>query len=210
MSKNFVIAAVQLAALLFAGAIQAAGDIEAGKAKSAICAGCHGANGVSSNPLWPNLAGQVPGYIAKQLADFKSGARKDPTMAGFAAGLSEADMADLDAYFASLAPNQGAASDEELAKKGEHLYRGGNKETGVAACMGCHSPTGGGIPPRFPRVAGQHAAYAEKQLLAFKSGQRANDNEVMTKIAFFMSEQEIKAVADYMQGLRATDLGSSK
>lgn len=182
-------------------AVQAAGNAEKGKAKAGVCAGCHGANGQSANPMWPNLAGQGAEYIAKQLADFKSGARKDPLMVGQVAALSSQDMADLGAYFSSLAPKKGAASNKELALKGQRLYRGGNAKTGVAACMGCHGPAGKGIPVRFPTVSGQHATYSEKQLKAFKDGERTNDGKVMTGIAFRMSLDEIKAVSEYMQGL---------
>ena len=204
MKKQFRIVGSMVAGLVLAlsfQAAQAAGSAEKGKAKAGVCAGCHGGNGQSANPMWPNLAGQGAEYIAKQLADFKSGARKDPLMAGQAAALSREDMADLGAYFASLAPKKGAASNKALALKGQRLYRGGNAKTGVAACMGCHGPSGKGIPVRFPAVSGQHATYSEKQLKAFKDGERTNDNKVMTGIAFRMSLDEIRAAAEYMQGL---------
>ncbi len=182
--------------------VHAAGDPQAGRTKAAACAACHGANGKSNNPAWPNLAAQVPGYIAKQLADFKAGRRQNAIMAGQVANLSEQDMADLDAYYASLplaiAPAQQA---DEMTALGQKLYRGGNFKTGVSACMSCHGPSGHGIPPHFPRVSGQNAPYTEAQLLAFKSEKRTNDNEIMTRIAFRMSEKEIKAVAKYMQHL---------
>ena len=178
------------------------GNIAAGKAKAVVCAGCHGADGNGgADPLWPKLAGQDASYIAKQLSDFKSGARKDPIMTGMAAPLSAADIANLAAYFASLPTRPGAAKNAELAKQGEKTYRGGNAKTGVSACMSCHGPSGHGIPPRFPKVSGQNAAYTQKQLLAFKAGTRSNDGDIMTRIAFRMSEQEIKAVSEYMAGL---------
>ena len=190
--------------LVLIAPVQAAeADIAAGKAKAVMCAGCHGAdgNGMASNPLWPKLAGQIPEYLDKQLHDFKSGARKDPIMSGMAATLSPVDMKNIAAYFASLKTKPGAAMNAELAKEGQKVYRGGNAKTGVSACMSCHGPSGQGIPPRFPKVSGQNAAYTEKQLQAFKAGTRTNDGDIMTRIAFRMSEQEIKAVAQYMAGL---------
>lgn len=187
---------------LGSGAATAAGNAAAGKVKAAACGACHGAEGNSANPLWPNLAGQAPEYLVKQLADFKSGARKDPLMSSQAAPLGKADMRDIAAYYAGLKTAAGtAAADAETLKRGERLYRGGNAKFGVTACMSCHGPSGHGIPPRFPRVSGQHAAYNQKQLLAYKSGTRHNDGEVMTRIAFRLSEAEIKALSQYMAGL---------
>ena len=180
----------------------ATGDPAAGKERATTCASCHGPAGQSANPQWPNLAGQVPGYIAKQLRDFKNGRRQDPLMAGIVKGLNEKDMANLDAYFSGLPAQHMAMADAARKTPGERVFRGGNAKTGVSACMSCHGPSGHGIPPRFPRVAGQHAAYAEKQLLDFKRSTRNNDDTTMTRIAFRMSEDEIRAVADYMQGLQ--------
>jgi cytochrome c553 len=178
------------------------GNAEAGKNKAATCAACHGADGNGgADPTWPKLAGQSADYIAKQLADFKAGTRKDPIMQGMVAALSPQDIKDIGAYYEGLKPKPGAARSKETIKLGERLYRGGNAKTGVAACMACHGPSGNGIPPRFPRVSGQSAAYTEKQLLAFKSAKRVNDGEAMTRTAFRMSEEEIKAVSDYMAGL---------
>jgi cytochrome c553 len=191
-----------LAAALAPPALAASGNAARGQAKAAACAGCHGADGNGgADPTWPKLAGQDPDYIAKQLVDFKSGARKDPIMSGLAAPLSAQDAKDIGAYYASLKPRPGVAKSAELAKQGERIYRGGIAYRGVSACMSCHGPSGHGIPPRYPRVSGQNAAYAEKQMLAFKSGARSNDGDIMTRIAFRMSEQEIKAVSDYMAGL---------
>lgn len=189
--------------VVIAPAQAAEGNIAAGKAKAAMCAGCHGSdgNGMASNPLYPKLAGQMPEYLDKQLHDFKSGARKDPIMSGMAAALSPADMGNVAAYFSSLKTKPGTAANAGLAKEGEKIYRGGDAKTGVSACMSCHGPSGQGIPPRFPRVSWQNAAYTEKQLLAFKAGTRTNDGDIMTRIAFRMSEQQIKAVAQYMDGL---------
>jgi len=200
--KKLISLAVLVAFAGAAGSVAAAGNAAAGKNKSAMCAGCHGADGNSAAPNFPKLAGQDAQYTAKQLADFKSGARKDPVMAGMAAGLSKKDMDDLGTYYAGQKRSAGAASaSPEVLKKAGRLYRGGNAKNGISACMSCHGPAGTGIPPRFPAVSGQHAAYSQKQLLDFKAGTRSNDGEIMTRIAFRMSEAEIKAVSEYMAGL---------
>lgn len=197
-----VATSIGLGLILVAPVHAANGNVAAGQAKAAVCAGCHGVDGNGgADPTWPKLAGQIPEYMVKQLADFKSGARKDPVMSGMAAPLSPADMKDLAAYYASLKVKPGAARNAPLAKQGEKIYRGGNAQMGVSACMSCHGPSGHGIPPRFPKVSGQTSAYTQKQLLAFKAGTRTNDGETMTRTAFRMSEQEIKAVSEYMAGL---------
>ncbi len=196
-------ALISLVALLAVSvSAQAAGDVEAGKAKAQACFACHGVNGVSTNPAWPKLAGQGADYIAKQLADFKSGKRTEPLMVAQVAGLSPQDMADLGAFFAAQKPDIGAA-DEKLVELGQKIYRAGNKETGVSACMACHSPTGAGNPPaKFPRLGGQHAPYVVKALKDFRSGKRTNDPaKMMQNIAAHMSDAEIEAVASYVQGL---------
>ena len=195
----FIVGALSLASQI----VLAAGDAEAGKAKSVTCAACHGAEGISAIPANPNLAGQVPGYIADQLAAFKSGERNNALMTGMAAPLSEKDMADLDAYYVSLKAASGNISEaeKELALEGEKIYRGGFAERQIAACMSCHGPSGHGIPRRFPRVSGQHKGYLEAQLLAFKKGDRKGYNGMMWEIAFGLSEQQIKALATYMSGL---------
>ena len=180
----------------------AAGNAEAGKAKSAVCASCHGADGNSANSTWPKLAGQHASYIAKQLADFKGKKRNDPLMSSQATGLSEQDTADLSAYFSKQTGSQGAA-DEKLAAAGAKLYRGGNKKKGIAACIACHGPTGAGNPAAmFPGLSGQHAPYVEKAMKDFRSGTRSNDmNNMMRNIAEKMSDKEIEAVASYISGL---------
>ena len=199
--KTLISLAVLMAFAAAAGNVAAA-NVAAGKAKSAVCAGCHGVDGNSAVPNFPKLAGQDARYLAKQLAEFKSGGRKDPTMAGMVAGLSQKDMQNLGAYYASQKVNPGIASGDAVTlKKAERLYRGGDAKNGISACMSCHGPSGHGIPPRFPAVSGQHAAYTQKQLLDFKAGTRSNDSEVMTRIAFRMSAAEIKAVSEYMAGL---------
>jgi cytochrome c553 len=200
--KNLISLVVLMACVGAAGSVAAAGNAAAGKNKSAVCAGCHGVDGNSAAPNFPKLAAQDAQYTAKQLADFKSGARKDPIMAGMAAGLSRKDMNDIGAYYASQKRNAGTpGAGTDALKKAERLYRGGNAKSGISACMACHGPAGVGIPPRFPAVSGQHAAYSQKQLLDFKTGIRSNDGEVMTQIAFRLSEAEIKAVSEYMAGL---------
>lgn len=179
-----------------------AGDVAAGKAKAAACAGCHGVDGNGgADPSWPKLAGQIPEYLVKQLNDFKTGARKNPVMNGMAAGLTPKDMQNIAAFYAAQKIKPGAAASKELAKQGERIYRGGNAKMGVSACMSCHGPSGHGIPPRFPRVSAQTAVYTERQLLDFKSSRRGNDDGIMTRITFRMSEAEVKAVSEYMAGL---------
>ncbi len=190
--------------LIFVGNTNAAGDAEAGKAKSAICATCHGVDGVSAIPLNPSLAGQVPGYIAAQLKAFKSGERVNAVMTSQTALLSDQDMSDLDAYYSSLKA-AGSASmtdeDKELAEAGERIYRGGYAERGISACMSCHGPSGHGIPKNYPRVAGIHKDYLEQQLLAYKKGERKGYNEIMHTISFGLSELQIKQLSAYMAGL---------
>jgi len=183
----------------------AAGDAEAGKAKSAVCAACHGANGVSSLPVNPNLAGQVPGYIAGQLKAFKSGERKNAIMASQVINLSEEDMNDLDAFYASMPPSKEVSLTEEaaeLAVAGEAIYRGGYAERGISACKACHGPKGSGIAKHYPRVSGQHMEYLEQSLLAFKKGERNGYNGIMHSISFGLSEQQIKELSAYMAGLK--------
>ena len=150
---NKWIISLSIAAAMSVPAVHAAGDAAAGQVKSAVCAGCHGADGNSVNPLWPKLAGQHPSYIMKQLADFKAGARQDPVMAPMALPLTDDDMANLAAYFTSQAVAGGEAAADKVAA-GEKLYRGGNQASGVSACAACHAPNGAGNPPAsFPALA---------------------------------------------------------
>lgn len=201
--KKLVLVTLAGLALSAALPVGAAGDAAAGKTRSAVCAGCHGADGNSVNPDWPKLASQHPQYIAKQLANFKAGDRKNPTMSPQAAGLSEEDMANLAAYFSSQAIKGGKADEEKVAL-GEAVYRGGNKSTGVAACIGCHAPNGKGNPEaKFPSLAGQHAKYIATQLRHFRAGTRSNDaGKMMRNVAIHMTDAEIDAVAQYVQGLK--------
>ncbi|MGD8483834.1 MAG: c-type cytochrome [Thioalkalispiraceae bacterium] len=200
MSYKQLIASILFVAVTVSA--HAAGDANAGKDKAGVCFGCHGVNGNSTNPAWPKLNGQHAKYIAKQLADFKSGDRKDPLMIGQVANLSAQDMDDLAAFFTKQSATMGKADKAKVAL-GEKIYRGGNSAKGVAACIGCHGPTGAGNPPAgFPAVSGQHAAYMVKALKDFRSGARANDlNGMMRNVASKMSDKEIEAVASYMSGL---------
>jgi cytochrome c553 len=175
---------------------------------SSVCAACHGPDGNSPTPANPNLAGQQAAYISLQLAHFKDGTRANPIMSGMVQSLSPEDMKALGAYFAQQKPKGQAAKDPALVAAGQKLYRGGNSATGVPACAACHSPTGVGIPIRYPRLSGQYADYTLAQLQAFKAAQRGMDKEgkdingrVMAQIASRMSESEMRAVADYAAGL---------
>lgn len=203
LKKILVIAGFAVMALSTA-IVHASGDSEAGKAKTAICAACHGAEGISAIPANPNLAGQVPGYISAQLKAFKSGERVNAIMAGQAAILSANDMDDIDAYYASLkAKTTSKLTDEDkaLAEAGRAIYRGGFADRGISACMSCHGPSGHGIPKNYPRVSAQHKEYLEQQLLAYKKGERKGYNEIMPDIAFGLSELQIKQLSAYMAGL---------
>lgn len=166
-----------------------------------VCVACHAADGNSSIPANPKLAQQHPEYLVKQLQEFKSGKRDSAIMAGFAGTLSDEDMRNVAAWLASQKAKTGYASDKVLVSLGERIYRGGIAERQIAACAGCHSPTGAGIPAQFPRVGGQHAEYTATQLRAFRSGARANSVQ-MTQVAAKMNDKEIAAVADYIAGLR--------
>ncbi len=180
-----------------------AADSEAGKTKSALCAGCHGVDGNSPNAIWPSLAGQHASYLVKQLENFKSGERTDPVMQGMAATLSEEDMQDVAAYYETQKLNP-VSFDASLVELGEAIYRGGITETSVAACMGCHSPSGAGIEPaRYPSLRGQHSDYLVAQLKKFRDGTRANDSgAIMRHIAKRMTDSEIMSVAAYITGIQ--------
>jgi cytochrome c553 len=201
MGKRLV--TVSIVMVLAAGMAQAAGDVDAGKAKSATCLACHGPDGNSPNPIWPKLAGQHPVYIIKQLQAFKSGDRKNDLMSPMATPLTDEDIVNLAAYFSSQKQSDGTAAADQV-KLGEKIYRSGNAANGVSACIGCHGPSGLGNPAaQFPRISGQHAAYSEKALKDFRGGTRANDmQKMMQGVAAKMSDKEIAAVAQYVQGLR--------
>lgn len=180
-----------------------AGDAGAGAAKSAICSACHGASGTSVNPEWPNLAGQHEGYVAEQLAQFKAGERTNALMSPMAAALTEADMQDLGAYFAKQTPT-GLEADPSNWKAGEKLYRGGDVKRGLPACIACHGPQGkGNAPAKYPALRGQHGVYAYNQLLAFADGARkTRGNDIMQVVAAKLTDEEMRALASYLQGLR--------
>jgi cytochrome c553 len=166
-----------------------------------VCAACHGADGNSAITLNPKLAGQHPEYLEKQLTEFKSGKRANAVMSGMAAGLSEQEIKDIAAYFAAKKLTLGQATKNGAGSLGEKIYRGGIAATGVPACAACHSPNGAGLPKQFPRLSGQHADYTLAQLKTFRTGERANA-PMMMAIAAKMTDAEMAAVADYIQGLR--------
>ena len=166
-----------------------------------VCAACHAPDGNSVITLNPKLAGQHPEYLAKQLTEFKSGKRANAVMSGMAAGLSDEEIKDLAAYFAGKKLNLAQAKTNGAGSLGEKVYRAGNAASSVPACAACHSPNGAGLPKQFPRLGGQHADYTLAQLKAFRSGERANAPMMMAIVAK-MSDAEMAAVADYIQGLR--------
>ncbi len=202
-TKTIIVLAASCALLLGSVSAFAAGDAAAGKQKSATCAACHGADGNSTNAQYPKLAGQHASYLYKELKNFKQGKRVNVIMQGMVKSLSDKDMQDLAAYFSQQTIKPGVA-DPKLVAQGEQLYRGGDAKRGIPACSGCHGPAGRGNPlARFPRLAGQHAEYVASQLKMFRSRQRANDpNGMMRGVAANMTDQEIAAVASYIQGLR--------
>ena len=200
--------ASQIAALIlvFSGLVSVnanAADVEAGKAKSAVCAACHGADGNSTNAAWPSLAGQHASYTYKQLKDFKAGRRNNASMTGMVALLNDDDMKNLAAFYESQQPKT-VAFDGEMIEKGESIYRGGITETHVAACMGCHAPSGtGNGPAGWPSLKGQHPEYVVTQLQNFKQGLRVNDTgKMMRNVVVRMEEHEMKAVAAYIAGIQ--------
>lgn len=201
--KRLVLAALFSATFGMQTTAVTAADVKAGQQKSAVCAACHSTDGNSLSDAFPKIAGQHAQYIEKQLKDYQSGARQNALMAPMAAPLSEEDIANLAAYFSSQTTAPGATS-EEFVELGEQIYRGGNKASGVPACMACHGPNGNGVPAAgWPKLAGQYPAYVETQLKAFAAGERANDlNNMMRDIASKMTAEEMKAVSAYVFGLK--------
>ncbi|GAD80493.1 c-type cytochrome [Vibrio ezurae] len=195
---------------LFAScSVWAAGNIEAGKQKSITCTACHGADGNSPVALYPKLAGQHEGYLVKQLKDFKLGAtsggkqgRYDPAMSAMAIPLSEQDMADISAYYASI-PTSENSTPEDVVEQGQELYLAGNAERGITACVACHGPRGNGTSlSGFPKISGQHADYIKSQLQKFASLDRTNDlNEMMHDVSKKLTEEEIDVLSKYVGGL---------
>ncbi len=197
------LAAFMICALLSAPVALAQGSAEAGQQKAATCAACHGQDGNSLNPEWPSLAGQHEQYIVKALKAYRpGGSRNNVLMLGQVAALSDQDMADLGAYFAAQmrAP---LMADPDLVAAGERLYRGGSQDKGISACIACHGPRGLGNPAAaYPAVAGQHATYTANSLRAYASEARASDpNQMMRNISALLSDDDIRAVSSYIQGL---------
>ncbi|WP_415902354.1 c-type cytochrome [Neptuniibacter sp. QD29_5] len=184
------------------GVAHAAGDAAKGKGMTAMCAACHGADGNSAIANFPKLAGQNEKYLIKQLQDIKSGKRTVVEMTGLLNSYSDQDIADISAYFAKQTGTVGHAA-KDLVEQGQKIYRAGIADKGVAACTACHAPTGeGNSQAGFPSIGGQHAAYTEKQLKDFAKGARNNDpQQMMQDIAAKLSDDEIKAVSSYIQGL---------
>jgi cytochrome c553 len=216
-----LIASLLIAAALVAPALSHAAepaapavkvDLAKGEATyTAVCAACHGADGNSGAPAYPKLAQQHPDYVVKQLQEFKSGKRANAIMTGMAAGLSDADMKNVAAWVGSKTSAPNFAKEKDMVVLGERIYRGGVAERQIAACAGCHNPTGAGIPAQYPRLAGQHADYTIAQLTAFREhGTRGTgpqnvgrgNSAQMSGVAAKLNDREIKAVADYIAGLR--------
>lgn len=172
-----------------------------GAISTQVCAACHTADGSRGSPANPIIQGQHAEYLAKQLVEFKEGKRKNPVMQGMAAPLSDADIKNVAAFYASKTAKPGFAKNKDLVALGEKIYRGGIADRQIPACAACHSPTGAGMPAQYPRIGGQHSDYTEAQLLAFRSGARGNSAQ-MTGVVAKMNDKEIKAVADYIAGLR--------
>lgn len=201
-------AALASGVALAAETLPKADPAKAQQTATQVCAACHGATGQSPIPANPHLAGQVAEYTAKQLMNFKAvdgkpAGRVNPIMGGMVANLTPDDMRNLGAYYAAQAPNAGVARNTDTVELGQQIFRGGIASQGIPACSGCHGTTGAGMPAQYPRLAGQHPEYIEAQLKAWRSGERANDSgKMMRTIASKMSDAQIKAVADYIAGLR--------
>ena len=201
--KRFWILAATISSTLIATSAIPAPSVEAGAAKAATCQACHGANGNSTNPEWPSLAGLGADYIADQLNNFKTGKRSSPVMMPMTVNLTANDMADLGMYFDSLT-NTGLEADPSFWAAGEKLYRGGDQARGIPACMACHGATGkGNEPAKFPALRGQQSAYVVKQLNDYASGTRTTGpNGIMQTIAKRLSPDDIRNLASYLQGIR--------
>ena len=184
-----------------AAAVAKPDSAKGGTISSQVCAACHTADGSRGSPANPILQGQHAEYLAKQLTEFKSGKRKNAVMSGMAAPLSEDDIRNVAAFYASKTAKPGFAKSKDTVALGEKIYRGGIAERNVPACAGCHGPTGSGLPAQYPRLGGQHGDYVEAQMTAFRAGSRAN-GPMMVAIAAKMNDKEIKAVSDYIAGLR--------
>ena len=202
LSSFLLAASLAAPALAAEPAAPAKPDLAKGEAISTnVCASCHVADNTRGAPANPLLKGQHPEYLVKQLHDFKEDRRKNPVMKGFASALSPEDMRNVAAFYASKAPSNGTAKSKATVALGEKIYRGGIAERAVPACSGCHGPTGSGIPAMYPRVRGQHADYTAAQLIAFRQNTRQN-SPIMTGVVSKMNDAEIKAVSDYIAGMR--------
>ena len=204
--KSLIISAAAACGLLLSASATAQGDPAAGKARAAACAACHGADGNSINPEWPNLAGQHASYIATQLKGFQDGWRQNVLMSSMAIGLTATDMANLGAYYAAQ-PIRPTPADPALLEAGEKLYRVGDAEKNIPACAACHGPGGrGNAPGGMPVIAGQKDAYVIAQLKAYASGERVAATEAQTammqQVAKRLSEDDMRALANYLQGLQ--------
>ncbi len=204
MKKLILAGLVAVSSLTMAGSVLA-GDAVAGKAKSAACGGCHGFDGNSPIPMYPKLAGQNEAYITKQVKDFKAdSSRKNEIMKGMVAALSDADAADIGAYFQAQSVSAAATFDESKIAAGREIYKGGNMQTGIPACQACHGPKGSGTAGiGYPQLGGQYVDYTLAQLKAFKNGSRTNDDkELMRSIVAKMSDEDMVAVANYIASLK--------
>jgi len=201
---GWLLALAALGSLLTAAAHAQDASVDAGRTKSATCAACHGLDGNSVTPDWPSLAGQHTAYIVRQLKAFKAGERVNVTMKPFADMLTDQDMADIAAYFSAQKPVPKGA-DPALANLGQQIYRGGVPTRGIAACIACHGPSGDGNPlAAYPRISGQHSTYVARTLGEYASGTRRSDvdlNQMMRNEASLLKDDEIKALASYVQGL---------
>jgi cytochrome c553 len=196
--SGFTLAATALAS----GAPAAAKpDLAKGQATAQVCAACHTVDGSRGSPANPILQGQHADYLAKQLHEFKDGKRKNAIMQGMAAPLSDEDIRNVSAFYASKTAKPGFAKNKDLVALGEKIYRGGIADRQIPACASCHSPSGAGMPAQYPRIGGQHSDYTEAQLNAFRASSRGNSSQ-MIAIAAKMNDREIKAVSDYIAGLR--------
>ncbi len=209
MNMTQKLTAFGLLILLAGGAAQSSnlveGSAEVGKSKALTCGACHGTDGNSVNPMWPSVAGQHSTYTYEQLQAFKTGTRSDMLMSAQTLALNEQDMRDLAVYFESQAPAAKPVADVATLTSGEQLYRGGDDEAGIPACLACHGPTGSGNPAAsYPSLRGQYAVYTAKQLRDYASGARKSDGptKVMRDIAQRLSDKDIADLASYIQGLK--------
>jgi cytochrome c553 len=205
LSPLFVVAGLALASTQIQAESLVDGSADAGKARALTCTACHGPEGNSASPLWPNIAGQNAPYLLAQMMAFKDGSRVDPLMSSQAMILTDEDIANLAVYFESLPAAAQSIADESLLNRGEALYRGGNKGNEASACLACHGPTGRGNPAaNYPALQGQHAAYTAKQLHAYADGERSTDGRthMMQDIAANLDKDDIAALSSYVQGLK--------